>query len=99
MFGALPVDDVRFVPLSGRFPFGGMGLLGTILIGDFITFPEFDYMIEQGAAHELAHSWWGGMTSTVDPTMFSSSPSTVSGNAQFSATVTKPNATDASTAT
>jgi len=67
MFGPLPVDDVRFVPLSGRFPFGGMGLLGTILIGDFITFPEFDYMIEQGAAHELAHSWWGGMTSAVDP--------------------------------
>jgi hypothetical protein len=67
MFGALPVDDVRFVPLSGRFPFGGMGLLGTILIGDFITFPEFDYMVEQGAAHELAHSWWGGMTSAVDP--------------------------------
>lgn len=66
MFGALPVEDVRFVPLSGRFPFGGMGLLGTILIGDFITFPEFDYLIEQGSAHELAHSWWGGMTSAVD---------------------------------
>lgn len=67
MFGALPVDDVRFVPLSGRFPFGGMGLLGTVLIGDFITFTDFDYLVEQGAAHELAHSWWGGMTSAVDP--------------------------------
>jgi hypothetical protein len=67
LYGALPVDQVRVAPLSGRFPFGGMGLFGTILIGDFIATPQYDYLVEQGAAHELAHSWWGGMGSAANP--------------------------------
>jgi hypothetical protein len=67
MFGALPLDEIHLLPVSGRFPFGGLGLLGDIVLGDFITLPAFDYLLVQGAAHELAHSWWGGMTSAVDP--------------------------------
>ncbi len=67
LFGALPVDEVRYAPVSGRYPFGGMGLVATVLVGDFIADPAFGYMVEQGAAHELAHSWWGGLTSAVDP--------------------------------
>ncbi|MCC7071382.1 MAG: hypothetical protein IT383_08670 [Deltaproteobacteria bacterium] len=64
LFGALPFDEVHVLPVSGRFPFGGMGLLGNVLLGDFITWPDFDYLIVQGAAHELAHSWWGGLASS-----------------------------------
>lgn len=66
LFGALPFDEVHVLPVSGRFPFGGMGLLGNIMLGDFITRPDFDYLIVQGAAHELAHSWWGGLASAGD---------------------------------
>ncbi|MBI1947307.1 MAG: hypothetical protein HYS27_16555 [Deltaproteobacteria bacterium] len=66
MFGALPFDEVHILPVSGRFAFGGMGLLGNIMLGDFITWPDFDYLIVQGAAHELGHSWWGGLASAGD---------------------------------
>lgn len=64
MFGPLPFDEVHVLPVSGRFPFGGMGMLGNVFLGDFITWPDFDYLIVQGAAHELAHSWWGGLASS-----------------------------------
>lgn len=64
LFGALPFDEVHVLPVSGRFPFGGMGMLGNVFLGDFITWPDFDYLIVQGAAHELAHSWWGGLASS-----------------------------------
>ncbi len=64
LFGALPFDEVHVLPVSGRFPFGGMGLLGNVMLGDFITWPDFDYLVVQGAAHELAHSWWGGLSSS-----------------------------------
>lgn len=63
LFGPLPFDEVHVLPVSGRFAFGGMGLMGNVLLGDFITWPDFEYLLVQGAAHELAHSWWGGLAS------------------------------------
>ncbi len=67
MYGPLAVDEIHYLPVSGRYPFGGMGLLGDIFLGDFVTWPQFDFIVEQGAAHELAHSWWGGMTTAANP--------------------------------
>jgi hypothetical protein len=66
-FGALDLDEVRYVMSSGNHPFGAIGLLGQVVMRDFISWPQFDYLVEQGAAHELGHSWWGGLTSASDP--------------------------------
>jgi hypothetical protein len=59
-FGVRAVDRTTIVAIPRGFPFGGIGLIGTILIGDYVV-GELDYLLEQGVAHELAHTWWGGL--------------------------------------
>lgn len=65
-FGVAPVDQATIVAVPRGFPFGGIGLIGTILIGDYVV-GEADYLLEQGVAHEIAHTWWGGLASSSDP--------------------------------
>jgi len=65
LFGAAPIDRVRLIAVPRGLPFGGIGLLGTVLFGDYV-FGELDYLLVQGTAHELAHTWWGNMTGAGD---------------------------------
>jgi aminopeptidase N len=65
-FGVLPVDRTRIVSIPRGFPFGGIGLIGTVLFGDYVV-GELDYLLEQGTAHEVAHTWWGGLAGSADP--------------------------------
>lgn len=63
-FGATGVNEVHIMTVPSGFPFGGMGYIGNIFIGEFVL-GDYAYLIEQGAAHEMAHSWWGGLASGV----------------------------------
>lgn len=65
-YGELPIGDVRIVVVPNDFGFGGMGLLGNVLLNEVVVGPA-DYLIEQGMAHELSHSWWGNLASGSDP--------------------------------
>jgi hypothetical protein len=66
MFGRMPVDHLQLVSVPVGFEFGAIGLLGTIFAGDFV-FGSHDYLLEQGMAHELAHTWWGNLATAADP--------------------------------
>jgi hypothetical protein len=66
-YGALPVDEVHVSIVHGRYPFGGLGLFGNVLIGEFLTTPAYEFMIDQGIAHETAHTWWGGLAEASEP--------------------------------
>ncbi|HZO13414.1 MAG TPA: hypothetical protein VFB62_09140, partial [Polyangiaceae bacterium] len=65
-YGELPIEDARIVVVPNNFGFGGLGLLGTVLLNEVVVGPA-DYLIEQGMAHELSHSWWGNLASGSDP--------------------------------
>jgi hypothetical protein len=65
-FGPAPFDRATIVSIPRGFPFGGIGLVGTVFFGDYVV-GELDYLLEQGTAHELAHTWWGGLASSADP--------------------------------
>lgn len=64
MFGALPMREVHFITVPPSFPAAGMGLLGNVMLAEYI-FGAYDYLLEQGVAHELAHSWWGNLSGGV----------------------------------
>ncbi len=64
-FGATGIDRTRIISIPRGFPFGGLGLFGTVLFGDYVV-GELDYLLEQGTAHELGHTWWGGLASSAD---------------------------------
>lgn len=62
-FGDLPVHDVHLIATPPTFSFGGLGMLGNVLLADVIFLPDLAYMRDIGVCHELAHSWWGNLTS------------------------------------
>jgi aminopeptidase N len=45
----------------------GAGFLGNIFVNE-VVFTSHDYLVEQGMAHELAHSWWGNLANASYPT-------------------------------
>lgn len=55
-------EPVRIVLVPRTFVAGGMGLLGNVFMGEYIA-GDLDYLLRQGVAHELAHTWWGGFAS------------------------------------
>ncbi len=67
LFGPLPFDHAYLTTVPPNFAFGGLGDYGSVYIGEYIVgHPDYRYLLEQGMAHEFAHSWWGGMTSAAD---------------------------------
>jgi hypothetical protein len=60
------IPEAQIVSVPPFFPFGAIGLFGTTLVGEYV-FDEYDYLLEQGMAHELAHTWWGNAASASDP--------------------------------
>jgi hypothetical protein len=55
-------EPVRIVLVPRTFVAGGMGLLGNVFMGEYVA-GDLDYLLRQGVAHELAHTWWGGFAS------------------------------------
>lgn len=62
-YGDLGVDEFHLLTFSDRTAFAGMGLFGNVLLFDAILDAPYEYLREQGIAHETAHSWWGGLAS------------------------------------
>jgi hypothetical protein len=65
-YGELPIEGARIVVVPDDFGFGALGLLGTVFVNELVVGPA-DYLIEQGMAHELSHSWWGNLACSADP--------------------------------
>lgn len=63
MFGAPPTNEIHLLFTSGIFPFAGMGLLGNVLLQELLLDFRYAYLVDQGVAHELGHTWWGNMAS------------------------------------
>ncbi len=63
--GAPPADIARLILIPGRFEFAGLGMMNNVLISDYI-FTDFEYIVDQGIAHEYAHTWWGNLASGGD---------------------------------
>jgi hypothetical protein len=63
LFGPLGVDELHIVTASDVYPFGAMGLLGNVIVPEVILGERYGYLHEQGIAHEIAHTYWGGLTS------------------------------------
>jgi hypothetical protein len=61
-YGPLPVDEIHLVTVPSNFGFGAAGLLGNVFVNE-VVFSTHDYLVEQGMAHEIAHSWWGNLAS------------------------------------
>ncbi len=66
LFGVLPTDRAQVVLVPRTFGAGGMGLMGNPFIAEYVV-GDYDYLLVQGTAHELAHSWWAGVASAPDP--------------------------------
>ena len=64
LFGALPFDAVSYTMIPGLFPFAGMGMIGNVWFAEYLLAPDYAYIIDQGIGHELAHTWWGGLSSS-----------------------------------
>jgi len=63
--GGAPMHEARIVLVPRAFEMGGVGVLGAAFIGEYV-FDDLDYLLEQGVAHELAHTWWGNLASPSD---------------------------------
>lgn len=59
------VDEAFILTVPPTFPFGGMGLMGKVLWGEPVV-DNYTYLLEQGVAHELAHTWWGNLSTAAD---------------------------------
>jgi len=66
MYGPLPGDRFHFTFVPVNFFAGGIGNLNLVFLNEFINLPQYSYVIPQ-AQHELAHSWWGNISSPSTP--------------------------------
>jgi hypothetical protein len=62
LFGVLPTEHAQVVLVPRNFGAGGLGLMGSPFIAEYVV-GEYDFLLVQGTAHELAHSWWAGVAS------------------------------------
>ncbi len=69
LWGAPPVEEIGYTTFSGRTPFAGTSIQGLIFLSDYIFTPSFSYIIP-AVSHELAHLWWGTMTSAESVNQF-----------------------------
>ena len=67
LYTPMPADHAYLVTTPNSLPFGGMGLLGTIFLNEYVFWDEYAYIVEQGVAHEFGHTWWGHMSSGNHP--------------------------------
>jgi hypothetical protein len=69
LWGAPPVEEVDYTTFSGHTPFAGTSIQGLIFLSDYIFTPTYSYLIS-AVSHELAHLWWGTMTSAASTNQF-----------------------------
>jgi hypothetical protein len=62
MLGNYPGTRAHLMAMPRNFFAGGIGLMGNVLFGEFVV-DDLDYLLEQGTAHELGHTWWGSLAS------------------------------------
>jgi len=67
VFGIAPPEPARLVFVPRSFRAGGIGLLGTTFLNE-IVIGDADYLLVQGVAHELAHTYFGGFASAARTT-------------------------------
>jgi peptidase M1-like protein len=63
---APPIDEAHILIVPPTFEFGGLGFLGNVMWSE-IVIGVYDFLLEQGVAHEFAHTWWGNIASAGDP--------------------------------
>ncbi len=61
MYGKLPGDRFHYAFVPTNFVAGALGQLGLVLLNEFMTTPQYGYVISQ-VPHEMAHSWWGNLS-------------------------------------
>jgi len=69
LWGEPPVEEIQYSTFSGSTPFAGTSLQGLILLHEMIFTPTYSYIIPE-VSHELAHLWWGTMSSAASETEF-----------------------------
>lgn len=63
-YGALPTDQARLIAVPSSFAFGAIGMLANVFVNSVVFTEQGSYLVEQGMAHELGHSWFGNLTSS-----------------------------------
>ncbi len=66
MYGPLPGERFHFSFVPLNFIAGGIGTLDLVFLNEILNVPQYSYIIPQ-AQHELAHSWWGNLSSPSTP--------------------------------
>ncbi|HHH28052.1 MAG TPA: hypothetical protein ENK57_06870, partial [Polyangiaceae bacterium] len=67
LYGTLPTDQARLIAVPSSFGFGAMGMLANVFVNSLVFTEQGSYLVEQGMAHELGHSWFGNLTSSDGP--------------------------------
>jgi len=63
-YGALPTDQAHLIAVPSNFAFGAIGMLANVFVNSIVFTEQGSYLVEQGMAHELGHSWFGNLTSS-----------------------------------
>lgn len=66
MYGKLPGDRFHYTFVPVNFVAGAIGQLNLIFLNEFMTTPQYSYILPQ-VPHEMAHSWWGNLSSPSTP--------------------------------
>jgi hypothetical protein len=66
MYGPLPGDRFHYVFVPQNFMAGAIGQLSLVFLNEFMTTAPYAYIVPQ-VPHEMAHSWWGNLSSPSTP--------------------------------
>lgn len=66
MYGPLPGDKFHFTFVPFNFIAGAIGQLNLVFLNEFMTTAAYSYIVPQ-VPHEMAHSWWGNLSSPETP--------------------------------
>lgn len=66
MYGPLPGERFHYAFVPQNFMAGAVGQLSLVFLNEFMTTPQYAYIVPQ-VPHEMAHSWWGNLASPTAP--------------------------------